>query len=137
MHTSGTKPAICLMWFLVILNAHAKNIIPLIRQKSFLGENKERGNGPGRHQQRGVRGGIPPGIHMYHHHLQKPEKPFSSVWWNHCNSFHCLKMNLLFLASTLDHVWSVQYIIALYCFFHQSTYRRSIFQLFQNTLEPS
>ena len=34
------------MWFLVIPNALAKNMIPLIRQKSFLEENKERGNGP-------------------------------------------------------------------------------------------
>jgi hypothetical protein len=30
----------------VILNALAKNIIPLIRQKTVLEENKERGNGP-------------------------------------------------------------------------------------------
>jgi len=36
------------MWFLVIPNALAKNMIPLIRQKSLLEENKERGNGPAR-----------------------------------------------------------------------------------------
>ena len=47
VHTSGTKPTICLMWFLVIiLNALAKNNIPLIHQNYFLEENKERGNGP-------------------------------------------------------------------------------------------
>jgi hypothetical protein len=33
-------------WFLVILHALAKHIFPLIRQKSLLEENKERGNGP-------------------------------------------------------------------------------------------
>ena len=31
------------MWFLVILNALAKNIIPLIRQKSFLEKTKKGG----------------------------------------------------------------------------------------------
>jgi len=41
VHTSGTKPAICLLGFLVILNALAKNIIPLIRQKSFLEKTKK------------------------------------------------------------------------------------------------
>jgi len=49
VHTSGTKPAICLLGFYVvslILNALAKNIFPLIRQKIVLEENKERGNGP-------------------------------------------------------------------------------------------
>jgi len=30
--------------------------------------------GPWRHQQRGGPGGIPPGIHTYHPHLQKPER---------------------------------------------------------------
>ena len=65
VHTSGTKPTICLMWFLVIiLNALAKNNIPLIHQNYFLEENKERGNGPVTSPtEGGVRGGIPPGIH--------------------------------------------------------------------------
>jgi hypothetical protein len=48
VHTSGTKPAFCLMWFLVIIpnGQPAKNIFPLIRQKTVLEENKVRGNGP-------------------------------------------------------------------------------------------
>ena len=55
------------MWFLVILNALAKNIIPLIRQKymlirqkSFLEENKERGNEPVTSPTEGGSGGHPP-----------------------------------------------------------------------------
>ena len=49
------------MWFLVIiLNAHAKNIIPLIRQKSFLEENKERGNEPVMSPTEGGFGGASP-----------------------------------------------------------------------------
>ena len=48
------------MWFLVILNALAKNIIPLIRQKSFLEENKERGNGPMTSPTEGGSGGASP-----------------------------------------------------------------------------
>jgi hypothetical protein len=50
------------MWFLVIPNALAKNMIPLIRQKSFLEENKERGNEPARDvtTEGGSRGASPP-----------------------------------------------------------------------------
>jgi len=40
-----SQPFVCwgFMWFLVILNALAKNIIPLIRQKSFLEKTKKGG----------------------------------------------------------------------------------------------
>jgi len=61
------------MWFLVILNALAKNIIPLIRQKSFL-EKTKKGGWARDVTTEGGSGGIPPGIHTYHHHLQKPER---------------------------------------------------------------
>ena len=61
------------MWFLVILNAPPK-MIPLIRQKSFLEKTKKGGWARDVTNRGGVRGGIPPGIHMYHHHLQKPER---------------------------------------------------------------
>jgi len=47
------------MWFLVILNTLAKNIFPLIRQKSF----KKQRNGEWARDvtnRGGVRGGIPP-----------------------------------------------------------------------------
>jgi len=47
------------MWFLVILNALAKNIFPLIAKK-FLEENKERGNGPVTSPIEGGPGGHPP-----------------------------------------------------------------------------
>ena len=43
VHTSVTKPAICLMWFLKYLNGQpAKNIIPLIRQKTVLKKTRKR-----------------------------------------------------------------------------------------------
>jgi len=56
-------------------SAH-KNIFPLICQKTFLEENKERGNG-WRHQL-GVQGASPPGIHLPWQ-LQKPGR----------SCFHC------------------------------------------------
>ena len=55
------------MWFLVsILNALAKNIIPLIRQKSFL-EKTKKGGWPVTSPHRGGPGGHPPRHHTYHH----------------------------------------------------------------------
>ena len=69
------------MWFLVILNTSPKILSrsPLIRQKSVLEENKE--SGPDlTSPTEGGPGGIPPGIHTYHRHLQKPER----------SSFHSL-----------------------------------------------
>ena len=60
------------MWFLVIiLNALAKNIIPLIRQKSFLEKTKKGGWARDAPTEGGSGGGIPPGIHTYRHHKPK------------------------------------------------------------------
>ena len=51
----------------------AKNIFLIIRQKTFLEENKERGNGPVTSPtEEGSGGHPPPGIHTYHRQLQKP-----------------------------------------------------------------
>ena len=47
VHTSGTKPAICL--YLVscnFLNGQPEKYFPADSPKNFLEENKERGNGP-------------------------------------------------------------------------------------------
>ena len=57
----------------------AKNIFPLIRQKTFLKKTKKGGMARDVTNRGGVRGGIPPGIHTYHRHLQKPER----------SRFHC------------------------------------------------
>jgi len=74
------------MWFLVILNALAKNIILLIRQKSFLEENKEREWARDVTNSGKVRGGIPPSIHsttraifILLEVLLKPGSPYCSV----------------------------------------------------------
>ena len=64
------------MWFLVILNALAKNIIPpfaLIRQKSFL-EKTKKGGWARDFTTEGGSGGHPPRHSHVHHHLQKPER---------------------------------------------------------------
>jgi hypothetical protein len=48
------------MWFLVILNALAKNMIPLIRQKLFLEKTKKVGNEPVTSPTEGGSGGASP-----------------------------------------------------------------------------
>ena len=68
MHTSGTnKPAICLLGFYVVScnsNALAKNIIPLIRQKSFLEKTKK--GGWASDVTGGSGGASPPALEWFH-----------------------------------------------------------------------
>jgi hypothetical protein len=73
VHTSGTKPAICLLGFYVVsCNSERprQKYDPAHSPKIFSWENKERGMGPWRHHREGVRGGHPPW-----HSLVPPSPP--------------------------------------------------------------